>query len=240
MYGESKYSISRFVLDAKKVLASDAALERKKGGIAERLQELSKRQDLLRFGLPIGPADGCTQNFLLWREPPHTMLALAQFDHGYESPVHEHGNFWVVCCGYRGEDRWDMYERFDDGAVAGHADVRMIGQIAVPPGKAVWMPEPPRAIHSHNNVFSGATYELVFAAAKPLPAADRLIYDVDARRCWPSPFNPASVAIGDTYPPRVTQRIAVLGDAARRVGGHFTGALRRPRAAFCPICITST
>ena len=175
----------------------------------------------------MGPTDGCTGVYLLWREPPGIGLILAQFDPGYMSPVHEHGDFWVVATGYRGRDRWDMYERIDDGSRPGYADVRLIDQLPVPPGTSVWMPEPPRAIHSHNNESAGDTLELLFTAAKPMDPAKRLIYDVDEKTCWPTWFK-ATKMVGDVYPPPpMTQRLAQSG--YRWLGQRLV----RP---WCPVC----
>ncbi len=222
----SRYSIRAFIADAKQILADGIALEQKKMAIGERLRLLSQRDDLIRYGAPMGPTDGCTGVYLLWREPPHIGLILAQFDHGYMSPVHEHGNFWVVACGYRGRDRWDMYERLDDGSRPGYADLRLVDQIVIPPGTPAWMREPPRAIHSHNNEFSGETLELIFTGSPPMDPKNRLLYDVEEKRSWPTWFK-ASKLVGDVYPPPAFK--SLLG-GGRRLGERF-GA-----GAFCPVC----
>src|SRR5690606_25207504 len=138
--------------------------------------ELSKTPDLIRMGASLGPADGCSNSMLLWREPPHYSLLLAQFDPYYYSPVHEHLHFWVVGCGYRGRDRWDMYERLDDGSVPGHAHLELVDQWEFGPGETVVMPAPPRAIHSHNNDHDEPLWELIFSAAPGLTPAERLLY----------------------------------------------------------------
>ena len=231
----SKYAIPQFIADAKSILASDNGLEQKQAAIGERLSELSKRDDLTRLGFPLGPSDASTQNFLLWREPPHTALVLGQFDPGYLSPVHEHGDFWVVGCCYRGQDRWDMYERIDNGSRPGHAEVKLVDQWHIPPGKAVWMPRPPRAIHSHNNESQGDTLELIFSAIKPLPPEKRLVYDVDGQACWPSGFNLAGILVGDYYPPRPVVRNGLLSKAWNKEFGARLFSMR-PRA-FCPVCM---
>ncbi len=209
----TKYDIPRFIADAKAILASRETLEGQQLAIGERLSELSRRDDLTRHGMPLGPSDASTENYILWREPPYLALVLGQFDPGYLSPVHEHKDFWVVGCGYRGEDRWDMYERLDDGRTPGHAEVRLVDQWHIPRGKAVCMPMPPRAIHSHNNVSSALVQELIFSAAKPLPPDDRIVYDVDNKTCRPSGFNLSGILVGDYYPPRP---VASIAQAVRR------------------------
>lgn len=231
----SKYAIPRFISDAKSILASDAGLEQKQAAIGERLSELSKRDDLTRFGFPLGPSDASTQNYLLWREPPYTALVLGQFDPGYLSPVHEHGDFWVVGCGYRGQDRWDMYERIDDGSRPGHAEVKMVDQWHIPPGKSVVMPKPPRAIHSHNNEAEGDTLELIFSAINPLSPEQRIVYDVEGKTCWQSGFNLAGILVGDNYPPRPVARTGMLSKAWNR--GFGAKLLSKKPRALCPVCM---
>lgn len=233
----SKYSIPRFIADAKAILASKSPLDQQQVAIGERLSELSRRDDLTRLGFPVGPSDASTQNYILWREPPYIALVLGQFDPGYLSPVHEHGEFWVVGCGYRGEDRWDMYERLDDGSKPGYADVKMVDQWHIPPGKFMVMPRPPRAIHSHNNVApkGDTTMELIFSAIKPLPPATRLVYDIDEKTCWQSGFNLAGILVGDHYPPKAVARSSLLSAAWDRGFGR-TLFSNKPRA-LCPVCM---
>ena len=260
----SKYDIPRFIADARAILASRETLEQQKLAIGERLSELSRRDDLTRHGMPIGPSDASTDNYILWREPPYMALVLAQFDPGYLSPVHEHGDFWVVGCGYRGADRWDMYERIDDRRTPGHAEVRLHDQWHIPPGKAVCMPMPPRAIHSHNNVSSVLVQELIFSAAKPLSPEERNVYDVDNRTCRPSGFNLSGILVGDYYPPRPVvaraagrffiggasdalsglakrsaAKLGVAGAGATQPGGIRADGLfaRRRKKGFCPVCV---
>lgn len=249
----TRYDIPLFIRDAKAILSSGDPLEAQKLAIGERLSELPRRDDLTRHGMPLGPSDASTDNYILWREPPYMALVLGQFDPGYLSPVHEHQDFWVVGCGYRGEDRWDMYERIDDGRRPGHAEVRLYDQWHIPPGKAVCMPMPPRAIHSHNNVSSALVQELIFSAAKPLPPEDRIVYDVDNKTCWPSGFNLAGILVGDYYPPRpvasvvqpprksmLRQATSALAGAASlgaaQLGAWTPGGLFGRRKGFCPVC----
>ncbi len=202
MSNGTRYTIPAFIREAKDILAGDLPLEGKKAAIGDRLSLLSRRDDLTRLAIPVGPADASTGNFLLWREPPYISLFLAQFDPGYLSPVHEHGDFWVVSCGYRGRSRWDIYERLDDGSRPGYAEVKLVDQVPLPPGVPVWMPPPPRAIHAHNNEFDGDTLEILFSAIRPIEPPERVIYDVEGRTCFPSPWRPGAILIGDTYPPR--------------------------------------
>src|SRR5262249_40980034 len=127
-------TVRDFIQEAKKVVAQDIPLEKKQEAIGQGLSELSRRDDLVRLGYPVGPTDASTLSYVLCREPPYVGLILGSFDPGYGSPVHEHGDFWVVGCGYRGLDRWDMYERLDDGSRPGYSEVKLVNQVRLSPG----------------------------------------------------------------------------------------------------------
>lgn len=199
----SRYNVEQFMSDARRILADDAPLPGVKEALGARLEHLSKRDDLTRYGAQIGPSDAANGTYLLWREPPQFTLLMVQFDAGWMSPVHEHGASWIVGCGYRGADRWDMYERLDAGTAEGEARLELVDQILVTPGKSISMPEPPRAIHSHNNVHDGDTFELIFSASIPLSADERLLYQVEEETCHPSWFEVSNQLSGDYFPPRV-------------------------------------
>ncbi len=248
MMSNAGYSIQAFVEDAKAIMTEPGTVADKQDAVGHQLSELSRRDDLTRFGYPFGPTDASTANYLLWREPPFTALVLGQFDPGYLSPVHEHGAAWVTACGYAGEDRWDIYERLDDRSRPGFSDVRLVDQWALPPGRFVSMPSPPRAIHAHNNVTSQVTLELIFSYVEPLPQQDRLVYDVESGRCWPSPFNLGGALVGDRYPPFPPddddRDLAEPSARARSVGWSLSGAARKWRTrslrqAWCPSCAAS-
>ena len=222
----TRYSIPDFIADAKKVLATNEPLPAKKAALGEHLRELAKREDLLRFGRPIGDSDSSNFNWILHREG-FLMLIMVAWLPGYTSPVHEHGDYYVMSVGYSGHDRWDVYERIDDRRTPGHAELKLVDQWDVTPGKLVWMPPPPRSIHSHNNVGTEMAYELMFTAAPPLPPGDRLIFDVERQECWPS--YQVDVFSGD-WPPR--PGTAAAPAAARRE----SLAHRLTRRLFCPVC----
>lgn len=225
----TKYTIRGFIADAKAILATDDPLERKKEVLGERLAHLAKRDDLLRSGAALGPADASTENYLLWRESPNIVLLMAQFDQHYVSPVHEHDSYWVIGCGYRGRDRWDMYERLDDGSDPTYADLRLFDQYELAPGQYATMPTPPKAIHSHNNEFEGSTLELIFSAAEPNDPSKRVVYDVEEKSCRPSWWTPTGLYLGGDYPtPHISKR------ASLKTMGSALGAIGRK--IFCPVC----
>ena len=197
------YKVSNFIGDAKAVLATEKCLEAKKQEIADRMKLLSQRDDLMQMGVDLGPADAAAGQKLLWLEWPLFLMIVA-FDQHSRSPVHEHGAFWVIGCGHRGHDRWDIYERTDDGSVPGRATVKQINEVFVGPGEVVWMPEPPRSIHSHNNIAHERTLELVFSAVEPNPPDEPLVFNKDEGTCYPSGYNVRqSFPVGVRYPPLI-------------------------------------
>lgn len=224
----TRYTIPEFIADARKVLATGDPLAVKKAALGEHLRELAKRDDLTRFGRPIGHSDASNFNWILHRESPDLMLILVAWLPGFKSPVHEHGTYYVVGVGYEGHDRWDVYERLDDGSQPGRAELKLVDQWDVTPGKVVCMPEPPRAIHSHNNVTSQLTYELLFTATPPLPPGERLIYDVERQACWPT-VQTWDVFTGDwpTRPDPVSHSVSAPRESL---------AQKLTRTLFCPIC----
>jgi len=230
-------TIREFISEAKAILDKPLPLEQQQAGIGAVLSELSRRDDLTRFGLPFGPSDATTLNYMLWREPPYLGLLIGAFEPGYSSPVHEHGDFWVVSCGYRGRDRWDMYERLDDGSRPGYSEVKLVDQIPVPAGTWAAMPRPPRAIHSHNNEAPGQTLELFFSVNKPLSPSERLVYDVEAHTHWPSGYNLGSIYIGDRFPPPPAYGLSRISTRVKSVLRSGVTALQRHRPTFCPMCM---
>lgn len=196
-----RYTIRQFASDARDLLGLGLPLGRLQQRLGEQLVELSQRDDLTSHGAIIGPTDASFNSYLLWRESPHLALVLAQWEPFSRSAIHEHGPHWVVSAGYRGRDRWDVYERTDDGGTPGRADIRLIDQVVVEPGTWAALPPPPRAIHSHNNEVDSFTAELIFSATAPLPRESRLLYDPDYGTCRSSWFGAAQHLAGDAYPP---------------------------------------
>jgi predicted metal-dependent enzyme (double-stranded beta helix superfamily) len=196
----SRYNIRRFIADAKELLEQNLELADLQEALGLRLVELSGRDDLTSHGAILGPSDANFNSYLLWREAPHFTLVLAQFEPLYRSPVHDHGDHWVVAGGYRGRDRWDVYERTDDGSVAGHADLTLVDQPIVEPGTWCALQPPPRSIHSHNNQVDTFSSELIFSVVAPIPKEQRLIFDPEECTCRSSWFGASQHLTGDSYP----------------------------------------
>ena len=185
--------------EAKAALDADSELATTQAEIADRLAVLSRRDDLLRYGMQLGPTDASNASYLLWREPPYFTLMIVKFDQHFASPVHDHGDHWIVACGYRGIDRWDVYERTDGATGPGDASLELVDQLTLNPGDTAAL-RAPRSIHSHNNVADGDTLELIFSAVRPIPARERMIYDIPEGTCRASRFEISQQLVGERYP----------------------------------------
>jgi predicted metal-dependent enzyme (double-stranded beta helix superfamily) len=195
------YTIERFMTDAKDLLSSSEDSSPWEA-IGERLSALSRRDDLTAYGAQLGPTDASNGTYLLWREPPFFTLLLVRFDEHFRSPVHDHRDHHIVACAYRGIDRWDLYERVDDGGGPGPCTLELVEQVELRSGDSVALTGPPRSIHSHNNVARGDTLELIFSATPPTPASDRLMFDLSTGTCRASWYEIADQLQGDYFPPR--------------------------------------
>lgn len=223
----NRYSIESFIADAKAILAAEQPLDAQKRAIGGRLKVLAKRDDLLRYGRPVGHSDASNFNWILYREKPNLMLILVAWLPGYLSPVHEHGHYFPISVGWRGHDRWDVYERVDDRKTVGFADVRKVDEIHVTPGEVAFLEPPPKSIHSHNILASEVTYELFFFCTPSLPPEERLHFDVDAQRCYPT--HQTWGVFDEEWPPR--QQRTVL--TARKLSSGIRSWMG---VAICPIC----
>ncbi|MCO5066695.1 MAG: hypothetical protein M9924_20120 [Rhizobiaceae bacterium] len=228
-------TVREFAKEAKDIMLQSAPLPEKQAAVADILSELSRRDDLLSLAVPVGHSDATTSTFMLLRNGTMGVM-IAGFAPHYQSPVHEHGNFWVIACGYRGVDRWKMYERLDGGTKPGYSEVRFVEERVVAPHTTSIMPPPPRAIHQHNNITAGETLELLFSYNEPLGPDDRLIYDVEGNACWPSGFKLAGIYGQQNYPSTWRSRLSEATSSYAHSIKAGIKAVRRP-VWNCAICM---
>jgi predicted metal-dependent enzyme (double-stranded beta helix superfamily) len=88
-------------------------------------------------------------------------LMLAQFSPGEATPVHDHGS-WGVACVVRGRDRYQHWERLDDGSRPDRAQVRVLYDKVLGPGEFVTWPGPPGDVHSQQGVDAPALELVLF------------------------------------------------------------------------------
>ncbi|MFQ5784260.1 MAG: cysteine dioxygenase [Alphaproteobacteria bacterium] len=122
-----------------------AALER----IRDELIALASRVELFpgsEFPPPESGRDG--RLYLLSEDDDHRFaLYLNCATDDKNTPPHDHQT-WAVVVGVRGEEHNRIYQRTDDGAVAGRGEVRVAREITVRPGGGVClMPDDIHSIH---------------------------------------------------------------------------------------------
>jgi len=105
---------------------------------------LLARPDLLTVGVPRA-GNHVANSFYLYYDGDLSIL-LFELTKGKRIPAHDHGN-WESMGIYRGRVQHTVYERLDDGSVAGFADLRVTEDRVLEPGETVVI-APPADIHS--------------------------------------------------------------------------------------------
>ncbi len=116
----------------------------------------------------------------LHQEPDGTPTPMfARFPHEIETPVHNH-NSWGVVCVVHGRDRYLAWQRTDDGAHDGHAEVKLLYERVIGPGEYVHFGDVPNEdIHSQQGADGAPVWELVFFGRDP-NVQPRLYFDPQA------------------------------------------------------------
>lgn len=103
---------------------------------------------------------------------------LARFPAEAPTPIHNH-NSWGVACVIQGRDRYQAWERIDDGDDPHYAELRLLWERELETGDAVWFGAPPNDIHSQQGI-GGAAWELVFFGTNPM-TRPRAYFDPDTK-----------------------------------------------------------
>jgi predicted metal-dependent enzyme (double-stranded beta helix superfamily) len=107
-------------------------------------QALLARSDLLTIGVP-RPGNHVAMSWYLYYDGDLSLL-IYPLAKGKVIPAHDHGN-WESMFVYRGAVKHTVYERIDDGTVAGHADLRIVDDRVLKPGDSAVI-APPADIHT--------------------------------------------------------------------------------------------
>lgn len=128
-----------------------AAIERHGGDTAELdnalrlpIARLAARPDLLEHGAPRA-GNNVDVSYYLYFDGQLSIL-LYRVPMGKMIPAHDHGT-WEAISVYRGRIRHIVYERTDDGAISGTADLRTIDDRVLKQGDLAIV-APPADIHS--------------------------------------------------------------------------------------------
>lgn len=107
-------------------------------------QALLARSDLLTIGVP-RPGNHVAMSWYLYYDGDLSLL-IYPLAKGKVIPAHDHGN-WESMFVYRGAVKHTVYERIDDGTVAGHADLKIVDDRVLRPGDSAVI-APPADIHT--------------------------------------------------------------------------------------------
>ena len=156
------YSVSQLMEEVKSILKEHGPTDEGLRAIAGRMATLSSREDLFDQGEWREPTPGGNTmgSYRLHAEPDDTLiLSISRFSHERPTPVHTH-NTWGVICGYRGRDRYEEWERVDDGSVPGHCELVQTVDRVLERGDAVYWLDHPRDIH-RQQAYGEPSWELL-------------------------------------------------------------------------------
>lgn len=178
------YTVDRFIDDVKAILKERGATDEGLREIGQRLRLLGKRDDLFDVGAyrePV-PLQNSLGSYRLHAEPDETLvLSLSKFSHEAPTKVHAHRS-WGVMCGYRWRERYEGWERLDDGPLSGHAELRLLVDREIKPGDVVYWQDYPRDIH-RQQACEEPCWELLLMG-KTTRGAARIYFDPEKQTVW--------------------------------------------------------
>lgn len=159
MTATDRYAVDAFVADAKRIL-SDAQGDRAR--VVRELTPLVEQvvwdDGLFDERYRAEPENG-RPRFLHHSESDGSLqIYVVEFAPGMPTPVHDHVTWGLIgVCG--GQQRTARYARVDDGAAAGHAELRLLEDRVLDRG-AVYPLLPPDDIHRIETVGDSPSYSL--------------------------------------------------------------------------------
>lgn len=169
------YSLEEFVAAVKTLIddvGEEATLLRQLAPLAERLA-VQPGLAAATARLPVAE-NGFTFN-LLHEEANHDLaVAILRWLPTAQTLPHNHGT-WGVVVGISGDEKNILWQRIDDGSVAGYAELERIGEMHCRIGEAVLLPQ--SIIHSVENC-SEAISESLHVYGKNVYFAERSHFDV--------------------------------------------------------------
>ena len=181
------YTVADFMADVKAILVAKGVTEAGLQEISQRMQELSKRDDLFELGQyrPATPGGNTMGGYRLHAEPDDTLvLSVSQFSDEHATPVHTH-NTWGVLCGYTGRDRYIQYDRIDDESKEGYAELKEAVNRVITRGDSVWWLDYPHDIHIQQAI-GEPSWELLLMG-KSTGGIERLHFEPESHKVWKVP-----------------------------------------------------
>lgn len=176
------------VVDRVKALTSGEVTRDTLALVAREIERLAQREEFFsRSEFP--PPEGQTNVLYTLSCDPDGRYALylSSANAGKETPPHNHAT-WAVIVGIDGEELNRIYERTDDGSVAGRAALRVAREHTVRPGAPIaLLPDDIHSIHVHGD---RATFHLHIYGRRLQDLTDRLQFDLQTGEYKHFPPNP--------------------------------------------------
>jgi predicted metal-dependent enzyme (double-stranded beta helix superfamily) len=169
------YTPTDLVRDAANLLEGHDPRE-VRDSIAELLRKLGEQPGILSSGHLTGIHASTATAEILADEPHGPAIMLARFPHEAPTPVHNH-NTWGIVYVLNGRDRYERWERLDDGSDPATSRLRLAESRELSAGNIAYIGAPPDDIHRQQGI-GGPAWELVLFGRNPL-AGPRTYFDIE-------------------------------------------------------------
>src|SRR5260370_24133003 len=137
--------LEKFIADLRTIWSAEADNQRRMERAKPLLEQLVKDAGLKAQAS--WPSTEGYKNLLLYVDPDHHFAINAVVRApGRTGSVHDHADAWVLYGVLDGTEKLERYDRVDDGARAGHAELRLSSVTTATPRRVDLVP--PRAIHA--------------------------------------------------------------------------------------------
>lgn len=172
-------AVDAFIGDVKAILAGVGATREGLDRIAARMESFVRDPEVLASHEEFtGNIHTGRQSSPLYTDESGLTLVRARFGPEAMTPIHSHGS-WGVIGVYKGRDRYQVWQRNDDGHGDGYAEVEMVDERILGPGDVVILPAPPQDIHAQQGHDGEAAYEFVLFGANTM-VLPRLYFDPES------------------------------------------------------------
>src|SRR5262245_25143592 len=224
---ETTYQVDQFIADVKQIVAADGVTDAGLARVAALMRRLTARDDLYPGLSHAELTDDHPAQRLHAESDGSLGLSLARFAADEPTRVHNH-NSWGVACIYKGVDLYVRWERRDDGARPGYAEVEAVEERLLRRGETAYWLDAPHDLHSQWGQEGHVAWELVLMG-KNNQGLDRLFFEPERNEVWQGPVSELRSAAGG-YRPATPPVVAAVESFASEVDRIMAGATDR-RAA---------
>lgn len=170
--------VADFIGRVKAILARDGPTPHGLELIAEQMRDLVNNPEATESPEEAtGNVHTGRQSRPLYTDETGLTLVRARFGPEAMTPIHNHGS-WGIVGVYRGEDRYQIWRRLDDGTTPGRARIELVDEMILGPGDVVIMPNPPQDLHAQQGYGGEAAHEFVLFGKNAM-ALPRLYFDAE-------------------------------------------------------------